>query len=72
MKKTILKTALCLCALIAPLLQGCVVQRVMDSEDRKHYSEYRIQAERLNMEREKAGLPAQSIQTFDDWKGKKS
>jgi hypothetical protein len=71
MKKPNLQKVLCLFAVAAPLLQGCVVQRIMDSEDRKHYSEYRMHAERLNMEREKAGLSAQSIQTFAEWKGKK-
>jgi hypothetical protein len=30
-----------------------------------------MQAERLNVEREKAGLAPQKIQTFDEWKGKK-
>lgn len=69
MKKLPLKSALAAVGLIASVLQGCIAQRIMDSEDRKHYSEYRMQAERLNMEREKAGLQPQVIQTFDEWRG---
>ena len=71
MKKTSLNHTLGLLALIAPLLQGCIVQRIMDSEDRKHYSEYRLQAERLNIEREKANLQPQRLQNFEEWQGKK-
>ena len=69
--KTSARQKLCGLALSASLLQGCIVQRIMDSEDRKNYSEYRMQAERLNVEREKSNLPPQTIQTFDEWKGKK-
>lgn len=70
MKKTSIKSALATVVLVAPLLQGCIAQRIMDSEDRKNYSEYRMQAERLNTEREKAGLAPQKILTFDEWRGK--
>ncbi|MCX8157591.1 MAG: hypothetical protein N3J91_14285 [Verrucomicrobiae bacterium] len=47
---------------------GCVVDRIMDSEDRKHYLDYRTEAERINMEREKNGLPPRPILTYEEWK----
>lgn len=58
-------------AVSCPLFQGCVAQIIMDSEDKKHYSEYRMEAERINLEREKAALTPQKIQSFNEWSGKK-
>jgi hypothetical protein len=54
-----------------PIWQGCIASRIMDSEDRKHYSEYLNETQRINLEREKAGLPASKPLTLDEWKGHK-
>lgn len=67
-KTTSFKTMLTSVLLAAPLLQGCIAQRIMDSEDRKHYLEYRQEAERINLEREKAGLKPQKVMSLDEWK----
>jgi hypothetical protein len=71
MKNQPAKSVLLSLATAASLFQGCIAQRIMDSEDRKNYSDYRMSAERLNMEREKAGLQPQNIQTFEEWRGSK-
>lgn len=49
----------------------CIASRVMESQDREAYSRYRTEADKLNFEREKSGLPPQQIMTFDEWKGEK-
>ncbi|HEY1662329.1 MAG TPA: hypothetical protein VGI03_07915 [Verrucomicrobiae bacterium] len=54
-----------------PLIQGCVVQRIMDSQDRQHYSEYLEQVDQTNLEREKSHLPDEKPMAFDEWDGKK-
>lgn len=61
-----------LCVLVGVMwLAGCqpLGHRIMDSKDREAYSEYRMESERINLEREKAGLSPQQIQTFDEWRG---
>lgn len=56
----------------ALLWSGCVAEMVRDSDERNHYAEYRMQADRLNFDREKAGLPPQPVQSFEDWKAGKA
>jgi hypothetical protein len=56
---------------LSTLLQGCVADMVMKSQDREHYSDYVKETGRLNLEREKAGLAPQKIMTFDEWRGGK-
>ena len=53
------------------LLQGCVADMVMKSQDREHYSTYVQETQRLNLEREKVGLAPQKIMTFEEWSGRK-
>jgi hypothetical protein len=65
------KIKLTVIVLAATLLQGCVAQIVMKSQDRQHYSEYVTETQRINLEREKANLQPQKIMTFDEWRGKK-
>lgn len=64
-----------LIAACAPL-QGCVVAAVgagigavaySTAQKQKAYAEYRTDAEKLNFEREKAGLRANPILTFKEW-----
>ncbi len=50
-------------------LQGCVPMIVMHSMDRQHYSDYVVQTNQLNFQREKAGLKPVNVMTFDQWKG---
>jgi hypothetical protein len=57
--------------LIGVLGQGCIANRITDSEDRKHYSEYLNENQRINLDREKAGLPAQQPLSFEQWRGGK-
>jgi len=71
MQKPKLKTSLALLTLIAPLLNGCVAQIVMNSQDRQHYSDYVTETQRINLEREKAKLQPEKIMTFDEWRGGK-
>ena len=49
---------------------GCVVDRVMDSEDRRHYLDYLTEIERINTEREKSGLAPRPILSYEEWKKK--
>ena len=63
------RLSLTILALAAMLLQGCIAQRVMKSQDRQHYSEYVTETERINLEREKAKLPPLKIMTFNQWSG---
>lgn len=49
---------------------GCVVDRVMDSEDRRQYLDYRTESERINLEREKSGLTPHPIMSYEEWKKK--
>lgn len=49
---------------------GCVlvpVGRIMETQEKEAYARYRIQAERLNLEREKAGLRPQEIMPYETW-----
>jgi hypothetical protein len=39
-----------------------------ESRDRQAYSDYRVNMERINLERELAGLPPQRILTFEEWR----
>jgi hypothetical protein len=55
--------------LVMPLLQGCITQRIMESEDRKNYSSYIQETQRVNLEREKAGLKPETLMTYEQWKG---
>lgn len=61
---------LALAALALPL-SGCIPSMVMKSQDRQHWSDYKLEMERVNMEREKAGLPPKPVENFDQWRGKK-
>lgn len=44
-----------------------VTNRIMDSLDRRMYLDYRRDAERINLEREKAGLPPNPILISEEW-----
>jgi len=57
--------------LLLALTQGCLVNRIMDSQDRSHYSEYLSENSKTNIEREKAGLPPEKPLTYEQWAGKK-
>lgn len=57
-------------------LQGCMVAAIgagisavsyATSQKQKAYTEYRNHAEKLNFEREKAGLKPNAIPTFKEW-----
>jgi hypothetical protein len=41
----------------------------MESEDRKNYSSYIQETQRVNFEREKAGLKPETPMTYEQWKG---
>lgn len=71
MKMKSLFRALCFSALLVPLLQGCIVTDTLTIADRKHYSEYRMQTERLNLDREKANLQPVKVMTFKEWMSNK-
>lgn len=70
-------TSLAVAALIGCLpLQGCVVAAIgagisavsyATSQKQKAYTEYRTHGEKLNFEREKAGLKPNPILTFKEW-----
>lgn len=55
------------------LQQGCI-SRMIDathaSDDRANYSDYQLKMAAINLEREKAGLKPEPVQTFKQWKGK--
>lgn len=51
----------------AVLVQGCIVERIMESQEKESYARYRSEAERISLEREKAGLPPQQIMRYDEW-----
>ncbi len=55
--------------LMSIALQGCVPMIVMHSMDRQHYSDYVVQTNNLNFQREKAGLKPVTVMTFEQWKG---
>lgn len=57
--------ALCLNACMPTPI--AVTNRIMDSHDRRMYLEYRRDAERMNLEREKAGLPPNPIMRSEEW-----
>ena len=52
---------------VACLLAGCVPQMVMQGLDRGNYREYQLEMEKLNFEREKAGLQPKPIPTYNEW-----
>ena len=62
-------------------LSGCAVGAIMagvgaakygSSKQQAAYGEYRTSMEKINLEREKAGLETKPILTFDEWrKGEK-
>ena len=81
MKKRIVTTLLFATTLATmPMLQSCVVAAVGagigaakygGGKQKQAYASYRTEMERLNFEREKAGLKTAPIMTYDDWrKGK--
>jgi hypothetical protein len=39
-----------------------------EARERAAYSEYRVEMERINAEREIAGLPPRPLLTFDEWR----
>lgn len=47
---------------------GCVVNRLMTAEERQAYLQYRNEVDRLNFEREKAGLPREKPLTYEEWR----
>lgn len=69
-----------------PFLQGCAVALVgagvgavksanakkknAQVLEQEKYGQYRIEMEKLNFEREKAGLQTKDILTFEQWAGK--
>jgi hypothetical protein len=60
------------CAIFPTLLSpGCIADMVMKSQDRQHYTDYVTETQRLNFDREKAGLAPQKIMTFNEWNGGK-
>lgn len=65
------KNTLPLLVMLAALLEGCVADIVMKSQDRQHYSEYVTETQRLNLEREKAKLTPVKVMTFEEWRGGK-
>ena len=50
-----------------PLLQGCVINRLITQDDRINYSQYVETTNKLNLDREKAGLQPIHVMTFDEW-----
>lgn len=60
-----------LSSILPCLAAGCIASRVMDSQDRKAYSDYRIKAEENNTQRQKAGLAPTPVPTFEEWRGTK-
>ena len=50
---------------------GCVPMMIMKSLDRDHYSEYVQATNKLNTEREQAGLTPVEVMTFEEWRGTK-
>ena len=79
--RTIRKKLLAIILLIASLataslLQGCLVAsigagigaaRYGGAKQRDAYANYRIEMEKLNLEREKSGLEIQPIMTYEEW-----
>ena len=49
-------------------IQGCISGTVKAVARHNNYSEYRLEMERINLEREKAKLPARPIMTYDEWR----
>ncbi|MSU62637.1 MAG: hypothetical protein EXS31_09600 [Pedosphaera sp.] len=80
-KKLILIVSLAASLVTASLLQGCVVAAVGagigaakygSAKQKDAYAKYRTDMEKLNFEREKAGLQPTAIMTYEEWaKGKK-
>ena len=62
-----MKKLLLVILIATPLLQGCVAYRYFKSEDRDRYSEYVEQTNKLNLDREKAGLQPVHVMTFSEW-----
>jgi hypothetical protein len=54
---------------VALMLQGCLASIIMNSQDRKNYSDYVTHTDQINTDREKAGLQPVKVMTFDEWHG---
>lgn len=55
-------------AVLCVLVSGCsIAHRIKESDDREAYLRYRTETDRLNFEREKAGMAPASMLTFDEW-----
>lgn len=78
MKTSVIRKALFATLLVAACapLQGCVVAAIgagiaavsySTAQKQKSYEEYRTNAEKLNFEREKAGLQPNAILTYKQW-----
>ena len=53
-------------------MAGIGASKYGSSKQQAAYGEYRTSMEKINLEREKAGLEAKPILTFDEWrKGEK-
>lgn len=59
------------------LLQGCLVAAVGagvgaakygSAKQKEAYSDYRTEAEKTNLEREKAGLEPNKVMTYQEWR----
>jgi hypothetical protein len=61
------------CLALTAFAPGCAAMayqtRKADREarERQAYSEYRVDMERINAERERTGLPPRPILTYDEW-----
>lgn len=58
-----------LLAALTAMCTGCIPMIIMKSQDRDHYSTYVQETNRLNTEREQAGLAPVKVMTFDEWRG---
>lgn len=50
---------------------GCVPKMIMNRFEQEDYSKYVQETNRLNLEREKSGLPREQVMTYQEWSGKK-
>lgn len=68
------------CLVVACMQHGCIVAAVgagigavkySSAKQKEAYATYRTEMEKINLEREKAGLQPQEIMTYEEWaKGK--
>jgi len=49
------------------MLQSCMGYTYIDKERRDIYMTYRMESERINLEREKAGLKPHHIMSYEEW-----